>query len=95
MSPGQLLADRAVIRVRPDERLEPFPGLVEGGQRLVVAVQRVECPADDDLGMGGLGLHARVGSRLGGQRLPRREHGPVRRQGVLLPSDLVGQVGQL
>ena len=38
---------------------------------------------------------AGVGPRLGRQRLPRRQHRPVRRQRVLLAADLAGQLGQL
>ena len=37
----------------------------------------------------------RAGPRLGRQRLARRQHRPVRRQGVLLAADLGRQVGQL
>ena len=49
---------------------------------------RRQAPAD-------VGRRRRAGPRLGRQRLPRRQHRPVRRQRVLLAADLAGQLGQL
>ena len=82
-------------RGRGREAGEQGLGPADGRQGLVRPSGLVQQDGDGQEAAADLDLRLGAGPRLPRQRLPRRQHRPMRRQCILLPPDLARQLGHL